>query len=452
MPAVALKSALPPGPKNFLLQTYLYTRDSYGYLERMRDTYGDLYTVPVVNGTVVMAGSPATAQQIFSADPDTFVPFAVEAVTPLVGTHSLLFLSGARHRRERKLLMPAFHGDRMRAHGETIREAAQAAAARWTSGKSFAFQDTSQSISLDVIIRVVFGVTDPRRVEAVRKAIIDFVDVTVPALLFFPFLQRSFFGRGPWARFLRAKAAVSALLRAEIRARQSRPETTGDDILSSMLAARHEDGSAMSEDELHDELLTLLFAGHETTGIALAWAIYWLLRNPDCMQRLVAEIDAAGERPEPEVIARLPYLDAVVQETLRLYPIAPDVPRKLARPLVLGDYTLQPGTAVAVGTALLHTRPDLYPEPRRFNPERFLDRKFSPFEYTPFGGGARRCLGAAFATYEMKIVLATLLGQYRLTLDEPREVRPGRRSVVLGPSTGVRVVLSGRRGAFARVV
>lgn len=442
---MALDSALPPGPKNALLQTYLYTRDAYGYLARMRDAYGDLYTVPAVNGTVVMAGSPAMAAQIFSADPDTFVPFGMEAMLPLVGSHSMLALTGARHRRERKLLMPAFHGDRMRAHGETIRAAALAASARWTVGKPFTFQDTSQAISLEVIIRVVFGVSEPAQVEAVRKAILAFVEATVPVLLFFPFLQRSFFGGGPWVRFMRARDGLSALLRAEIRERRSRGEGGGDDILSSMLAARHEDGSAMSEDELHDELLTLLFAGHETTGIALAWAIYWLLRNPSCLARLVAEIDAAGERPEPEVIAKLPYLEAVVQETLRLYPIAPDVPRKLARPFVLGDYTLPPGMGVDVATTLLHTRPDLYPEPHRFNPQRFLDRKFSPFEYTPFGGGARRCLGAAFATYEMKIVLATLLGGYRLALDEPREVRPGRRSVVLGPSTGVRVVLTGKR-------
>ncbi len=447
---MALSSALPPGPKNVLLQTYLYTRDPYGYLARMRDAYGDVYTVSVVNGTVVMAGSPATVAQIFTADPEIFVPFGAEAMLPLVGNHSLFALTGARHRRERKLLMPAFHGDRMRAHGETIRAAALAAAARWTVGEPFTFQDTSQAISLEVIIRVVFGVTEPAQVEAIRQAITGLVDATVPSLLFFPFLQRSLFGMGPWARFQRAKSALSGLLRAEIRERQRRPEQTGDDILSSMLAARHEDGSAMSEDELHDEMLTLLFAGHETTGIALAWAIYWILRNPSCLTRLLAEIDAAGEHPEPEVLARLPYLEAVVQETLRLYPIAPDVPRKLARPLVLGDYTVPAGIGVDVGIALLHTRPDLYPEPDRFNPQRFLDRKFSPFEYMPFGGGARRCLGAAFATYEMKIVLATLLGQYRLELREAGEVRPGRRSVVLGPATGVRVECIGRRAQSQR--
>lgn len=444
---MAIRDELPPGPGNFLLQTYRYTRDPYGYLARMRDTYGDPFTVRVVNGTVVMAGSPAGAQQIFTADPDTFVPFAAKAIVPLVGANSMLYLSGARHRRERKLLMPAFHGDRMRAYGETIREAALAAAARFPRGQAFVFQDHSQWISLEVIIRAVFGVVEPARVEAVRNAILDVVNAAEPSLLFFPFLQRSILGMGPWARLQEAKARIRVLIDAELAARRSRPAQAGEDILSRMLAARHEDGSPMSDDELHDELLTLLFAGHETTGIALAWAIYWLLRTPDCMERLLSELDAEGDRPEPEVIARLPYLDAVVHETLRLHPIAPDAPRTLARPLELGGYRLPAGVAVAVASALLHIRPDTFPEPERFNPQRFLDRKFTPFEYTPFGGGARRCLGAAFATYEMKIVLATLLRANGFSLAEPREVLPGRRNVVLGPATGVRVIFTGPRKA-----
>jgi cytochrome P450 len=259
-------------------------------------------------------------------------------------------------------------------------------------------------------------------------------------------MQLPFFGHSPWDRFRRAKEVLSAMIYAEIENRR-RSGTSGADILSLMLAARHEDGSAMTDEELRDELLTLLFAGHETTGIALAWSIYWLLRHPDCMNRLLAEIDALGNNPEPEQIGRLPYLDAVVSETLRLHPIVPDVPRKLTRPFEIGGYVLPEGTGVAVATAMIHTRPDLYPDPERFKPERFLERRYSPFEFTPFGGGARRCLGAAFATYEMKIVLATLLSHHRLVLTEKADVRPGRRNVVLGPATGVHVKLIGPRSA-----
>ena len=441
------KRALPPGPRIPLLQTYLYLRDPYTYLAQTRDKYGDPFTADVVNGTVVIVGSPQGAQQVFSADPDTYLPFGTDAVRPLIGENSLLLLSGARHKRERRLLMPAFHGDRMRAYGETIRDVALAAAARWPQGETFVFQETSQWISLEVIIRAVFGVVDPARVDAFRAAILEFVASAAPSLLFFPFLQRSFFGRGPWVRLQKAKQRGHFLLAAELAARRSRPEETGEDILSLLVRARHEDGSGMTDPEIHDELITLLFAGHETTGIALAWAIYWLLRERTSLERLLAELDAAGERPEPEAIARLPYLDAVVHETLRLYPIAPDAPRLLARPLEVGGYTLPAGACVAVASALLHIRPDLYPDPHRFRPERFLERKFSPFEYTPFGGGHRRCLGAAFATYEMKLVLATLLRNFRLELAEPGEVKPGRRNVVLGPATGVRVKLAGPRKA-----
>ncbi len=417
----------------------------------MRENYGDIFTARVVNGTIVCVGDPAGAQAIFSADPDTFIPFAPEALIPFVGRNSMLYLSGQRHRRERKLLMPAFHGDRMRAYGAAIRESALAAASRWIPGKEMAFQETSQLISLDVIIRTVFGVQTPEHVEQARKVIIHFVDSTSPSLLFFPFLQLPFFGHSPWDRFRRAKEELSVVIYAEIEKRR-RSGASGADILSLMLAARHEDGSAMTDEELRDELLTLLFAGHETTGIALAWAVYWLLRNPDCMTRLLAEIDALGKNPEPEQIVRLPYLDAVVSETLRLHPIVPDVPRKLTRPFEINGYVLPAGIGIAVATAMLHTRPDLYPNPEQFKPERFLERKYSPFEFTPFGGGARRCLGAAFATYEMKIVLATLLSHHRLVLAETAEVRPGRRNVVLGPATGVHVKLIGPRSAPSPVM
>mgnify|MGYP000849610670 CR=1 FL=1 len=441
------KRTLPPGPPIKLLQTYLYLRDPYAYLRNTRDKYGDPFTADVVNGTVVLTGTPAGAQQIYGADPDTYLPFGADAMRPLIGDNSILMLSGPRHRRERKLLMPSFHGDRMRAYGETIRRSALAAAERWPKGQVFPFQESSQWISLDVIIRAVFGVDDDARVETYRAAILEFVAAAVPSILFFPFLQRPFLGRGPWVRLQKARQHGDFLISAELAARRSRPEEAGEDILSLMMRARHEDGTAMTDAEIRDELVTLLFAGHETTGIALAWAMYWILRDRQVLGRLLAELDAAGERPEPEAIARLPYLDAVVLETLRLYPIAPDGPRTLARPLELCGYTLPPGTCVAVAHALLHSDPAIYPEPERFKPERFLERKYGPFEFTPFGGGHRRCLGAAFATYEAKLVLATLLRNFRLELAEPGEVKPGRRNVVLGPATGTRVRFVGPRKA-----
>ncbi len=453
MPSPTMKNVpsidgLPPGPGNKLLQTYGYTRDPYGWLIRNRDKYGDIFTARMINGSVVVVGNPSGAQGVFGADPDALAPFATDAVKPIIGPNSILLLSGARHRRERKLLMPPFHGERMRMYGHIIQDTAHAVAEKWIPGQTMPFQRTSQAISLEVIIRAVFGIQDKSRVEAVRCGIIDFAEKTSPALFFFPFLQHKFGGFGPWNRFLKIKKGMIDLLHAEIEARR-RASEPGNDILSLMLAARHEDGTGMSDEELHDELLTLVFAGHETTGIALAWAIYWLLRNPDCMERLLAELDSLGSEPDPDHVVRLPYLDAVVHETLRLHPIVPDVPRTVLRPFDLEGYHLPVGTGVAVATTLLHLRPDTYPEPHRFKPERFLEKKFTPFEYTPFGGGARRCLGAAFAMYEMKIVLGTLLSRYRLVLAEPDEVLPVRRNLVLGPATGVRVMFIGPRSAKA---
>jgi cytochrome P450 len=434
---------LPAGPRLPLLQTLLYLRDPYRYLARCRDRYGDPFTARGINTTTVVVGSPAGAQQIYTADPDTFLPYIPDGIRPLIGESSLFLLTGATHRRERKLLMPAFHGERLHTYGETIREAALAAAARWPHGRVFVFQDSSQSISLEILLRTVYGVTDPARVEAFRAAILEYVAAARPLLLYFAALQHPAFG--PWARLQRAQARCGELLADELAARRAAPSAERDDVLSLMLRARRDDGSAMSDAELRDALATLLFAGHETTAIALAWAVHWLLRDRTCLARLLAELDAAGERPPVDVLTRLPYLDAVVHEALRLHPILPDPYRLLARPLALCGYTVPAGATVVVAASLLHTDPGLYPDPHRFAPERFLARRFGPFEYVPFGGGHRRCLGAAFALHELKLVLATLLARFRLELAEPGEVRPGRRNIALGPSTGVRVIFRGPR-------
>jgi cytochrome P450 len=440
---------LPPGPKIALFQTARYARDPYGFLCAMQREYGDLITVPTLNGTLVVIGDPAHVQQVFSADPETFAPFGARSIEPLVGPNSVLLLQGARHRRERKLLVPPFHGARMRAYGETIRRAALAAMTTWSVGQPFVMQGSTQWISLEVIVRAVFGVEDAAHIEALRAAIIELVAATVPSLVFFPWLRRPWGGLSPYNRYARALQRVEALIYGEIADRRARPEEAREDILSLLLAARDEDGQGLRQEELRDELLTLLFAGHETTGIALAWANYWLHRHPGALDRLRAEVDALGDSPDPEVIARLPYLDAVCNETLRLHPIVPDVPRMLARPLELGGYRVAPPLGVDVATALVHRREALYPEPDLFRPERFLERRFTPFEFFPFGGGHRRCIGAAFATYELKIVLATFLRHAHLELAEPDAVKPARRNVVIGPATGVRMRLRERRSQRA---
>lgn len=249
-------------------------------------------------------------------------------------------------------------------------------------------------------------------------------------------------------KYERAETAMTNLtgaFRELVAERRRRPRT---DMISDLIRAE-DAGEVLGEQELIATCVLLLFAGHETTGIALAWANYWLHRHPGALDRLRAEVDALGDSPDPEVIARLPYLDAVCNETLRLHPIVPDVPRMLTRPLELGGYRVAPPLGVDVATALVHRREALYPEPDLFRPERFLERRFTPFEFFPFGGGHRRCIGAAFATYELKIVLATFLRHAHLELAEPDAVKPARRNVVIGPATGVRMRLRERRSQRA---
>jgi cytochrome P450 len=335
----------------------------------------------------------------------------------------------------------------MRAYGAIMAESAQRAAAAWTTGAPFKMLATTQDISLDVILQAVFGLRygSPRG-QAVREAVVRFVGSIRPQFIFMRWMRRDFFGWSSWARFKKAGEHLDSLLYALMAERRSDPGES-DDILNLMMNARYEDGGAMSDVELRDELLTLLFAGHEATAIALAWAFYWLHRESDEMGRVLAELDALGPSPDAEAIAALPYLDAVCQEALRIHPVTPEILRVLVKPLQLLEWTLPAGTAVMASAIMLHRREDLYPEPTHFRPSRFLERKFTSFEHIPFGGGARRCIGAAFALYEMKIVLATILRSRRLRLASASKVKPVRRGLTMGPAGGVRMIDDGPRGA-----
>jgi cytochrome P450 len=248
--------------------------------------------------------------------------------------------------------------------------------------------------------------------------------------MLFKVMRRNFGGRGPWSRFLRARERLDTFIYREIHARRENG-IRGDDILSSMLDAAYDDGSRMTDQEIRDQLVTLVFAAHETTGVALAWAFYWLARHPDECRRLEEELAS--------VAAESPYLEAVCQETLRLHPVIPEVIRKLLQPLEIQGFRIPAGTAVAACTSIVHERSELYPEPHRFKPERFLDRTFSPFEHFPFGGGSRRCIGAWFAVEQMKAVLAALLLAYRIELVRGDPEPCALRNLTVGPKRGVEV-------------
>ncbi|HEX8438324.1 cytochrome P450 [Archangium sp.] len=442
-------SLLPPGPRITPLQTFRFMRNPSGLLQECRERYGDPFTLPLPVGNVVITGDPEGIREVFSSDPSVFEPLGQLPLAPAVGENSLLLMGGQRHKRERKLLMPPFHGERMRAYAQLMRELTLRAASTLKPGGTFRAQGMTQDISLEVIIRAVFGIEEPERVRRYREVMVAYLESYTPLLMMAAPLRRSFGGMGPWARFQRHVAELDQLLTEELASRRGHEEGHTD-ILSLLLAARDEEGQPMADAELKDELRTLLIAGHETTAIGMAWALYHLHREPKTLERLLEELAPLGPTPEPEALAKLPYLSAVCDESLRLHPVVVVVGRRLRAPLTLRGRELAPGTNIMVSIWLAHHDPERFPESERFRPERFIERKFTPFEYLPFGGGARRCIGAAFALSEMRIVLGTLLATHRFSLASDKPERPVRRNITIGPVGGVEMVYEGpRHGALA---
>lgn len=431
-------SRLPPGPSKLSMIRMMF--DFSSTLSDYTRKYGDPMTLPTAFGKMVIATAPEGNKAIFSADPDTFVASTAGTLDFLFKS-SVLVTAGAEHRRARKLLTPPFHGARMRAYGNLMRQTARAWAERWVPAQPFQMIDTTQGITLDVIIEAVFGVADSEKMRRFREEILAVLGAFSP-LIFFPAFRHRFLGIGPWARFQRHYEALRTLVFGLIDEYRRTLEGR-EDILSLLVAARDEEGKGLSAQEIMDQLLTIVFAGHETTAVMLAWMFYLLGRNPDCLERLRAEIASVpgGENADPEALARLPYLEAVCNETLRLYPPVHVIHRRLVKPLTLLGYDLPVGTVVAAGAFSTHRLESLYPEPDKFKPERFLSRSYSPFEFLPWGGGARRCLGAAFAMYEMKLVLATIVPRYRLRLLEKGEVGFEHRPGTVGPKGGIKMAL-----------
>jgi cytochrome P450 family 110 len=444
---------LPPAVETpILLQTIQGIFQPMEYLEAARSRYGDTFTIQSLGlPPAVVLSHPQAIQEIFTADPSLFdTATSNKILQPLLGKYSLLQLDGSAHQRRRKLLMPPFHGERMRTYGNIICDITKQVMSQWTKGKPLCVRSATQEISLRVILRAVFGIDEGERFEQIRQLLGSLLDsFNSPwrsSFLFLKFLQKDLGAWSPWGQFLRQKQQIDALLTAEIRERQTQLNSSGEDILSLMMSARDEEGQPMTEVELRDELMTLLFAGHETTASALAWAFYWIHNLPEVRETLLQELDTFSQESDPSAVSKLPYLNAVCSETLRLYPIVLfTFGRTLKSPLEVMGYQLEAGTLLAPCIYLTHHREDIYPEPKRFKPERFLERQFSPYEYLPFGGGNRRCLGYAFALFEMKLVLATVLSQVELALADNRPLRSERRGITFSPSGGVEMIVTGCR-------
>lgn len=437
---------LPPGPRWLRPLNFFQAglTPPAPVLARLAARYGDPFRVSYFSRPVTFTGNPQALRAIYTAHPDCFDVWGGGFIEPVFGEASVVVISGDRHRQDRNILAPAFSGPAMRNYGETMAAVAEEKMARVEVGRPFRMLDVTQRITLDIMIRVVFGMQDEARVRRTRAAVLELIESLHVILFLFPSARRVLGGHGPWARNQRAVDALRALLREQMRERRA-SGAPGTDLLGRMLAARYDDGSGMEDVEILDQMRGLLFAGHEATATVLAWIFYWLGREPAVFARVAQEIEALGPEPAPEALAALPYLEVVCKECLRLYPPVVDPARIVREPFELLGYTLPPGEVLRASSALLHSRPELYPEPERFWPERFLERKYSPFEYIPFGGGARRCLGAAFAMYELKVVVATILRGHRLRLLSTEPVAHARRALSLGPRGGIAMVVKERR-------
>jgi cytochrome P450 family 135 len=436
-------AALPAGPTQHpVMQTLRWFYRPISFMEDCRRRYGEAFSVKFIGfrTPLVLFSDPAAVKSVYTERDNGLPPGRNLVLEPLLGTRSVLLLEGGEHLSRRKLMLPAFHGERMRAYQAVMEEVARREVDGWPLATEFAIHPRMQAVTLEVILRAVFGVSDPARLDRLRELLRRMLHLTAaPALQLLGFATRPLGERGPYGRFERLRGEVDAELFAEIAERRRDPAVADrEDILAALVSARFEDGEPMSDQEVRDQLMTLLLAGHETTATALAWAFDLLLRNPAALRRLREEL-AGGEDDA--------YLRATITESLRLRPVVPIAGRRLAHDLEVDGLRLAAGTDLSPAIWLTHTRPDLYPEPYAFRPERFLDQGPETYGWIPFGGGIRRCLGAAFAEFEMRVVLREVLGRCELRAADPSPERVGRRNVTFSPKNGTRVLVERRSEA-----
>jgi cytochrome P450 family 135 len=418
IPRLSRRAPLPPGPRMpRAMQTVGWLARPFQFVERARAKYGDTFTMHIARDTFVVLSDPADVKQVFTGDPAIFHAGASNIILlPFLGHKSVLLLDGAQHLSQRRLLLPPFHGEKMRRHVELMTEIAEREVASWPRGVPFAVHPYMQVVTLEVIMRIVFGVDegDPRLAE-LRTRLRSFLESTVDQremrklLIYGPVRSDR---RRIFAHVLDPVDEIIAAVIADHRRRDDLEER--DDVLSMLLLARYEDGSPMDD-------------------VELPWALERLVRHPDALQRLTDEV-RAGEGDE--------YVDGVIKETLRLRPVIPFVGRKLSEPQMIAGYDLPAGARVAPSIHLMHRREDIYPDAAAFKPERWLGVRANPYTYLPFGGGVRRCLGASFAETEMRAVLGAIVGNVRLKPARPESEKVGRRVITLVPGRGGEIIAS----------
>jgi len=431
--------ALPPEPKHSpLVQTLRWAFRPIPFMEDSRQRYGDNFSLRFLGfeRPMVLISDPEAIKALYRHREQALPPGRNVILEPILGSKSLLIQQGAEHLSRRKLMLPPFHGERMRSYEETMNQIVEAEIDSWPLHREFPIHARMQAVTLEVILQVVFGVSSGQRLDRLREMLSTVLQETAsPGQQVLGLALRRFGGNGPFARYEGQLREVDELLFAEIAEHRERPDLEErEDILSMLMTAEFEDGSRMEDQELRDQLMTLLLAGHETTATALAWTFDLLLRHPAVLGRLRDEL-AAGEED---------YLRATISESLRLRPVIPLAGRRLTEELEVDGKTLPVETDVTPAIWLTHTRADVYPEPFAFKPERFLEEGPDTYAWIPFGGSVRRCIGATFAEFEMRVVLREVLTRCELRKADPRPERTGRRNITLSPKAGTPVVLTAR--------
>jgi cytochrome P450 len=436
------RSALPPGPPfPAAMQMVGFWTRPLAFLESCRERYGKRFTIQLpFTPPFVMITDPDEVKQIFTSPPDVLRPGqGARVLEPVVGANSVILLDEGAHMAQRKLMLPAFHGERMERLAGLLEEVTAEEVAALPRDTPVALHPRMQDLTLKVILRAVFGLEPGVRFDTLRARLQEMLVFGDRPISLMPPKPESLLARtaervGPFARFVKMQAEVDEILFALIAERRAEGAER-DDVLSMLLEARHEDGSPMSEQEIRDELLTLLVAGHETTASSLAWTFTQLVHERQVLERLVEEIDAGEEA----------YVTATIQETLRARPVLPNVaPRLVSKPVEIGGWDYPVGCSLVANGYLIHHDPDIYPDPYAFRPERFLDQSPGTYTWIPFGGGRRRCLGASFAMLEMRVVLRTLLGTCELSAAGEHVEVAQRRNITVRPAGGARVTLAER--------
>jgi cytochrome P450 len=428
---------LPPGPRApAAIQTFAWWNRSVPFFERCRARYGRRFTIRLLSTPpFVMLTDPEQIREVFTAPPEVLHPGeGARILEPLIGANSVILLDEGKHMAQRKLMLPAFHGEKMERLSGLMAEVAEREVASWPRERPIELHPRLQAVTLEVILRAVFGLDPGERLDAIRARLTQQLEFGASPVSMLPPLQVALAGRGRWARFDRVRAETDKMLFELIEERRAEAGER-DDVLAMLLEARHEDGSPMSPQELRDELMTLLVAGHETTASQLAWAFARLARSPEVMRRLMAEIDEGGED----------YLEATIQETMRRRPVIPNAaPRLVKQPIEVGGWSYPTGVCLVPNAYLVHHDPEIYPEPYAFRPERFLETEPGTYTWIPFGGGRRRCLGASFAMLEMRLILRAVLASSELVAPEPEHEPARRRAITISPRRRARTVILDR--------